>query len=144
MRMSRCAEEIAEVIGREAALLLIGQAPRWPRKDRHGRRVPGEWVALYVPASLPPDHFLVRTLGWKAARALADAFGGEILQPGCCRGIYYKFRNASIVRLHTEQEIPVRVLAEWFEVSERHVRNLLRDAETPRVANDNSPGNPAR
>lgn len=80
MRMSRCAEEIAEVIGREAALLLIGQAPRWPRKDRHGRRVPGEWVALYVPANLPPDHFLVRTLGWKAAsangviaRALEDA-----------------------------------------------------------------------
>ena len=34
MGMGRGAAEKAEVIGREAALLLIGQAPRYPRHDR--------------------------------------------------------------------------------------------------------------
>lgn len=37
MGMGRGAAEIAEVIGREAALLLIGQAPRYPRHDRAGK-----------------------------------------------------------------------------------------------------------
>lgn len=142
MGMSRSAQEIADVIGREAALLLIGQAPRWPRKDRTGRRVPGEWVTLYVPARLTPDHFLVRTIGWKAAQALCDQFGGEILQPGCCRGIYYAYRNESIKRL-LATGLSSKTLAEWFEVSERHVRNLARE-ENARVAhNDAAEESPA-
>lgn len=140
--MNRSAAEIASVIGRELALRLIGKAPRWPRKDRTGRRVGGEWVVLYVPtpASLTPDHWLVQAIGWPAAEKLADAFGGEILQPGTCGAIYSQFRNRSIQRLHA-QGLPVKLLAEWFGVSERHVRNLTR--EIPRVAEpDHANDNP--
>lgn len=133
--------EIARVIGRENALLLIGKSPRWPRKDKAGKLVGGEWVAFYVPTKLTPEHFLVRTIGWAAAQKLVEAFGGEILQPGNCMGIYYDFRNRSIQRLYRDG-VPVKTLAEWFAVSERHVRNLVR--EIPRVAqpepaNDNRP-----
>jgi hypothetical protein len=130
--MGREATAIAEVIGRDAALRLIGQAPRWPRHDRAGNRLPGEWVVLYVPSTLPPDHFLARAIGWEAASRLVRMFGGEVLQPGNCRGLYYDFRNRSIKQLHGEG-VPVAQLAEWFDVSERHVRNLVAKQENPRV-----------
>ena len=52
--------EIAEAIGREAALLLIGRLPVCYRDA--GKKSPK--VILYVPKRLPPDHQLVEILGY--------------------------------------------------------------------------------
>lgn len=124
-RLPRTAQDIADVIGRDAALRLIGQLPRCSPSGH------SEIVMLYVPKDLRPDHRLVRLIGWDAANRLVNAFGGEVLLPANCAGIYRGFRDRSIARLHG-QGLPVKLLAEWFDVSDRHVRNVLRK-EKPQV-----------
>lgn len=125
-RLPRTAQELADVIGRDCALRLIGQLPRCSPSGH------SEVVMLYVPKELAPDHRLVRLIGWDAAARLVDAFGGEVLLPANCANLYRAFRDRSIARLHAEHDLPVKVIAEWFEVSDRHVRNVLRK-EKPQV-----------
>jgi hypothetical protein len=82
------AQEIADVIGRRRALYLIGQLPACGRRS---------WrVVLYVPKSLPADHWLVRLMGWPDAMKLVRAFGGENLQPSNCRFIHRAYRDRTI------------------------------------------------
>lgn len=130
-------QEIADAIGRNAALYLVGQLPRcYSGKPGHK----SNRVILYVPKTLKPDHRLVTILGWPTACRLVSAFGGEILQPGNCREIYGRYRDASILRMIAEGDRPADVAA-LMGVSERHVRNLTREKpqeETP-AANDNNP-----
>lgn len=128
MKLPRTAQEIADVIGRDAALRLIGQAPR----SRPASRGQSENVSIYVPERLRPDHALVRIIGFDAATRLVFYFGGMILKPGNCGDLYRVFRDRSILRL-LGQGLPPKMLAEWFEVSERHVRNLMR-SESLQVA----------
>lgn len=134
-RLPASVQEIADVIGRERALFLIGRLPRFTRHDVRG----GEQVILYVPRNLKPDHYLVRIMGWHDAQALVDAFGGELLKPGNCACVYRGFRDHHIRRLVAEG-VPAAMVAEWFGLTERHVKNLA--AENPqegpgRGANDN-------
>ena len=131
--LPRSVREIAEVIGVEPALYLVGQLPRcYSKKSCH--------VIMYVPKSLKPDHPLVITLGWHDAQRLVDVFGGEILQPASCADIYRQFRDRSILLMVDEGMKPADV-AEMMEVSDRHVRNLVREkAQEDRTpANDNTP-----
>jgi hypothetical protein len=137
------------VIGDERALFLIGRLPRCypPGKSGSswdsGKRVAAERVVMYVPKRLDFSHPLVTILGWKDAQTLVGAFGGEILCPATCTGIYKPYRDENIVRLVGEG-VPTAMVADWFGVSERQVRNLTRDvrAEKPqedrRAANDNN------
>lgn len=123
MRLPASVQEIADVIGREAALYLIGKLPRCFTGN------PGHqsWrVIMYVPKAIKPNHPLVTILGWRDAVRLADAFGGEILQPASCAGIYRRFRDRSIVRM-VEAGAGHAQVAELMGVSERHVRNLARE-----------------
>ncbi|QOE32792.1 Mor-like transcription factor [Achromobacter phage Mano] len=112
----------------------MGQLPRCYPASRKA-----ETVILYVPKTLKPDHQLVRILGWQDAHRLVQHFGGEILQPGNCRDVYRPWRDSSIMRL-VEQGVPSKVAAEWFGVSDRHIKNLLREnpQEEPKAANDNN------
>lgn len=128
-------QEIADVIGRERALFLIGQLPRCFPPSGGGR----EQVILYVPKRLKPDHQLVQILGWHDASKLVAAFGGEILKPANCAHIHRAHRDANMVRLHAEG-VPVQTLAEWFQVCERTVKNVLREKpqEERKPANDNN------
>lgn len=116
-------QEIAAVIGREAALYLVGQLPRCIPDSRKS-----EAVILYVPTAkrLTPDHNLVAILGWNAAEKLCRHFGGEILQPGNCRDIYRAFRDKSIARLVSEGNSK-KTVAEWFGVTDRHVRSVTKE-----------------
>ncbi len=135
MRLPDSVQEIADVIGRERALFLIGQLPRcYPPSG--GKR---EQVILYVPKRLKADHALVKLIGWKDASKLVAAFGGEILRPANCGFIYKAQRHADIRRLHGEG-VPVKTLEEWFGVSERTVKNALREKpqEERKPANDNN------
>lgn len=133
MRLPRSVQEIATVIGVERALYLVGQLPRcYSRKSCH--------VILYVPKTLKPDHSLVQLLGWRDANKLVVAFAGEILQPANCAEVYRQFRDKTILRMGGEG-LSAKVIAETLEVSDRHVRNLLREKaqEALSAANDNNP-----
>ena len=119
--LPRSVQELADVIGRDAALFLVGQLPR-----AYSPGHPSGQVILYVPKVLKPDHALVALLGWKNASRLVHAFGGEILQPAYCADLYRDFRDRSIRRLLIEGHRP-STLAEWFGVCDRHVRNIARE-----------------
>lgn len=138
MRLPASVQEIADVIGRETALYLIGQLPTcYAGKD--GKR--STRVILYVPKRLRPNHRLVQILGWAKACELVEGFGGEILQPANCQEVYRRFRDDEARRLAGEG-IGAARLAEILAVSERHVRNLLKEMpqEELQAANDNRSG----
>jgi len=87
-------QQIAEVIGQDAALQLVR---RWPRKARtaDGTARP----VIYVPAKVPPSHPLAEILGVEAALKLSAAYGGEILFLATCANEANDCRRAAILRL---------------------------------------------
>lgn len=120
------AQEIADVIGRERTLFLIGQLPR------HFGGAPGKkyWrVLLYVPRAdrLHDDHRLVAILGRADAEALCQHFGGEILQVANCGSVAAAFRNRELLRFAA---VGVRrsELAAIFDLTERRVAQLVASA----------------
>ncbi|MBF9235567.1 helix-turn-helix domain-containing protein [Microvirga alba] len=138
MRLPDSVQEIADVIGRDEALFLIGQLPTC-YAGNPGHR--SHRVILYVPKTLKPNHRLVTILGWHTAMKLVNFFGGEILQPANCQEIYRAFRDREILR-HLAGGMKPTAVADLMGVSERHVRNLLREnpQEEFTAANDNNPG----
>lgn len=139
MRLPASVQEIADVIGSDRALYLVGQLPRCYQTRKDSKST--SWhVILYVPKQLKPDHQLVQVLGWHDAVRLVNAFGGEILQPASCAHIYKRFRDQSIIRMAGEG-MKTAEIAELMEVSDRHVRNLLRQEKAQEelmAANDNT------
>lgn len=141
MRLPKSVQEIAEVIGRERALYLVGKLPRCYVEDRRKRETNkggmSERVILYVPKTLNPDSQLLKILDWHEASALVDAFGGELLAPGNCGELLRNWRNDGILRAVCNG-LSVTLAAEWFDVTPRHVRNVMAAAENPQQAvNDN-------
>lgn len=147
--LPRAAQEIADIIGRDRALFLIGQLPRCYVHDKRWQSRPGSKgscrVILYVPKRLKPDHRLVQILGWNDAVRLVEAFGGEIIcPPPMTETLYRPFRDAGIVHMICSG-VPECIVAEWFEITTARVRQVLEAAgiETPkeakRPANDNDP-----
>ena len=120
-RLPNSVQEIADVIGRDLAMYLIGQLPR-----AYSEGHPSGEVILYVPKTLKPDHQLVRLLGWAPAMRMVRAFGGEILKPATCAHLYRAFRDESIRALLADG-YAAAMLAEWFGVCERHVKNIARE-----------------
>lgn len=141
MKLPRSVQEIADVIGRERALYLIGQLPRCRVKDARSPKWERDRPMLYVPAlrRLTPDHVLVAILGWNDAEKLCRYFGGEILQPANCAEIYRPFRDRGIAQMVADG-IPPKLVAELFNVTDRHVRTVRREIpqEDLRAANDNN------
>lgn len=121
-RLPSTVQEIAEIIGRDNALYLIGQLPTCKRSGG------GTEVLLYVPTlnRLTPDHRLVRVLGYALARKFCANLGGQLLKPANCNGIVREFRNRSIGQFwesgHTIQEI-----ADIFEITTKYTRKILHD-----------------
>lgn len=140
--LPRSVREIAEVIGVERALYLVGQLPRCYERDHRYPNAKRSCVILYVPKTLHPDHQLVTILGWKDASKLAKEFGGEILQPGNCMDIYRRFRDQAIVTM-LRSGMPSSHVAEMMGLSERQIRNLAR-AEIPQEERKTTIGNTAK
>ena len=115
--------EIAEVIGLDATLRLISQLPVC---QRPGRKLP--IVMLYVPKRLPPDHELVRMIGYPDAMKLVRVFGGEILYPASCRNVFKRFRDDAIVRM-AGMGARTSVIAELFGMTDRAVRYIVEGRE---------------
>lgn len=117
--------EIAEVIGREKALLLVSQASRCYPPSRGASRC--ESLQVYVPQPQKLlNHKLVRVLGYNDAMKLARVFGGNIVKLANCQELYRPFRDAAIVRCH-KAGVPLSLIAEWFDVSVAHAKNTVRD-----------------
>lgn len=139
MQLPRTIQEIADVIGRDRALFLVGKLPRC----YSGLPGKAQWrVIMYVPKRMGLEHELVRILGWPDANKLRLAFPGEILQPANGAEIYREFRDKSLRRLNREYGHGEERLAEWFGLSSRHVKNVLAfeeiPQEVPQAANDES------
>lgn len=109
---------IAEVIGRQSALYLVSQCPRYKTEKRAGK---GQ-LLLYVPKirSLTVDHRLVKTLGYLNASKLSKEFGGELLVLAHCNQMILQARNTGIKEM-SKYGFSVKDLADIFHVTERIV-----------------------
>lgn len=136
MQLPSSVQEIADVIGRDRALYLIGQLPTWAdkRKDKGCTR-----PIIYVPKRLKPDHPLVRVLGISQAEQLVSAFGGEVLQPGNCNSVYTAFRQREVERYVREGKLTPREIAEIVGITASRVRTIAAQIphEEIKPANDN-------
>lgn len=145
LKLPNSLREIAEVLGTQKTLFLVGQLPKCFSGivTADGRSKRGYRPMLYVPtlARLKPDHFLVGVLGWNDAVKLCREFGGEILQPANCADLARQWRDQSVRRL-ASQGIDTKTLAEWFDVHERTIKNALveipQQALKRQAANDDS------
>jgi hypothetical protein len=118
-------QDIADVLGRERALFLIGQLPRCVITDRSkGGCTRAERVILYVPKNLKPSHPLVRILGWVDAERLVATFGGELLNPPTMRELIYRPWRDHAIRTLVDQGTPEEVVAEWFGLTRKRVHQL--------------------
>ncbi|QTI81476.1 hypothetical protein IAI58_19225 (plasmid) [Roseomonas marmotae] len=119
--LPRSAQDIADIIGRHAALYLIGRLPTCfsgaPRHKSHR-------VILYVPKKLRPDHPLVRILGWNLATKLVRAYGGEMKYVANCRDVYLAYRNTQIRRMIREGD-PVPEVAKLFGITANQIQNII-------------------
>jgi hypothetical protein len=136
-------QEIADVIGRERALYLIGQLPRYTSKDHRWSAAAPSRVLLYVPKAsrLTDRHKLVRILGWRDAVRLCEVFGGEILKPANCSCIYKRYRDTQILRLAKDGLDSSRISA-LIGVSASQVRLILQrisQEERSSATDDNEP-----
>lgn len=124
-------QEIAEVIGREKALRLIGAV------GKSGSR---SWrVCFYVPKKLRENHPFIEIIGKEAAEKLCLEFSGMILQPSNCNFIYRNYRNKQI-RHYAQQGISHAQIAHMLDLSKRQIYNILKQEIPPEVrkaANDN-------
>lgn len=110
---------VAEVIGRQKALYLVSQCPKYKTEKRTGV---GQ-LFLYVPQArrLKMDHNLVTMLGYEDAQKLCLVFGGELLVLSQCKHILIKSRNAGIKSM-LEQGFRVDEIAQYFNISTRIVQ----------------------
>lgn len=121
--------EIAEVIGYDRALCMIGNLPR-TTDDKHGER-----AMLYVPQTLTPDHPLIDALNMggkadadaalKAAQKLVEHFGGEILHPARFQSLRKANRDHNIGEA-LARGMSTREVADKLGISARQVRNIGR------------------
>ena len=117
---------VADVIGRDRALYLVRN---WKRMSSSCAKRP-ERICIYIPEKLTVDHELVRVMGWPDAAKLVKAFRREILELSMCDDIQRGWRNQAICRLAREAKMKPPELSEWFEISERQVRNVLKEIPT--------------
>lgn len=133
MKLPDSVQEIADVIGRERALYLIGQLPQ------SGTR---SWrTCFYVPKRIKPDHLLVEILGWHDAMRMVRHFGGEILQTSNCNFLHRQFRAREIHRMNADG-LSAKQIAAAVGITDRQVRNILAESppEERQPVNDNDRG----
>lgn len=111
------AQRIADAIGVERTMFLIGRVVPWGGKREADITIPKR--------PLRDSDRIVQILGRADAEKLQDRLGtGEAvrLTPG---KVYQAFRDESIRRLHRVEGIPAKMLAEWFEMTPRRLRTIL-------------------
>lgn len=137
MKLPQNIQAVAEVIGREKALYLVGQLPR-TRQVKQDSRV--RWrIYLYVPKRLTADCNLVQILGWSDALKMSRMFGGEILQLESCKQLATDFLHLSIRAQH-HAGASIQVLSTSFGMTTKSIVRILDTGpEEISAANDNNP-----
>lgn len=117
-------KSIAEVIGRQNALYLVSQCPRYKTEKRAGK---GQ-LLLYVPKlkNLNTQHALVKAIGYTDACKLSKEFGGELLVLAHCNHMILEARNEGI-RAMMKSGFSIRELASFFNITERIVSGIYED-----------------
>jgi hypothetical protein len=59
-------------------------------------------IPMFVPKTLPPDHWLIGVAGQKAAEALVKHFGGETITVPNCKLALVKIRQRQVVKSRDE------------------------------------------
>ncbi len=82
LQLPAAAQEVADVIGRDAVLTLYQQWPRSVWMDKRFATVKRERAEVYVPKvhRLKPEHRLVTILGLDLAVKLCGEFGGSLVR----------------------------------------------------------------
>ena len=122
--LPRSVREIAEVIGRDPALRLIGKLPT-AYDEKANRKKPIMYVPKAMSLSNKWARFYLVELGYDAAMRLVRAFGGEILYPANCRHMESRRRDRDIRSCLRAGE-DVDLIATIFNVPRKHVLKLQR------------------
>lgn len=123
VRLPRGVQEVADAIGREKALELIGKIkPSYHPSHPNERR-----LYLYVPtlANLKPDHALVRMIGYPSAEKLSLRFGSELLKLATCENVVRAHRNKEIAEM-LKGGSSEEMVAEWFKMTIKSIRSIDR------------------
>ena len=117
------ARAVAEVIGRERALFLVGQVVSWER--RPGSET-GRSGSVYVPTPprLKASCRLVKILGMDESARLSLVLGGEILHFSGCSSLVKRFRHEAVRRM-ASSGMPNSLIAWSVGLTARHVRTIL-------------------
>lgn len=140
MSLPSTVQEIADVIGREQALYLVGQLPRCYSPDARYPAARKSTVIMYVPKRLEPNSDLVRILGWRDASRLSREFAGMLIHPASCADILRQHRDRNIIRLAADG-VSNAMLADWFNLDVTQVRRIVKAGNPPReqrAANDDN------
>lgn len=118
MRLPKSVQQIADVIGRDKALQLVRRLPPCGRRPRRRN--------LYIPtpANLARDHRLVELVGWEDALALAEALGGQTIQPALCRYMERAMDNRRVLALRDMGRTAPEI-AEEMGISEKWVTAII-------------------
>lgn len=129
IRLPETLRDIAEVIGREAAVRLA-EGMR-PIEDDGAPASTGArpWrKMIYVPRRLTPEHPLVGLLGWQTALKLQRSHTNMILEIPFCADLVRAYRDHIIAEMarggFAEAEI-----ASWVQLHLRSVRNIISREE---------------
>lgn len=115
-------QNIADIIGRDRALFLIGQLPRTKQIKRDGRT---RWrIYVYFPLCLTTNCKLVQILGWDDALKLNNVFRGETLCLPSCHEMAIKFLHESI-RNRYLIGVSIEILCITFAMTRRSITKIL-------------------
>lgn len=125
MKLPKSVQPIADVIGIDQALRLIGQLPVCKVRDKRYGAAISNRIILIVPVTLKADDKLVGMIGWADAKKLVAHFGGEYLYPATCAEIYRDFLKKSAhsmlaqglkpVDIADAMMIPYRTISRWLK-----------------------------
>jgi len=103
------AQVIADVIGRDATLLLAGKVA-----NRN----------LYIPYSLDENHWIARVIGYAKAHALKQEFGGLHMSLATCDHYYTRERN-ELIKADYLNGISTIALASKYSVTQRRIQHIV-------------------
>lgn len=115
-------QAIADCIGKDKALALVGQLKRTPQTKADGRTRHRIW--LYIPKAPNPKSPLVQIIGWANACKLAQVFNGETICLESCKQMATDFLHKSI-RQQFNSGIDIDTLAILFGMNSRSILKIL-------------------
>lgn len=105
------AKELANVIGLEAALILI---------DKFGG------TAIWIPKNAKPDHSHSLLIGFEAFQKLTRYYGDTSLEIDLCAALNRYARNQKIIE--DSKALTHREIAQKYSTTERNIRKILSKA----------------